>query len=395
MSTAVRWGRLPMAAAWLVIVFTMRDTVLAQSRALSVTLTGQSMIRSDIRAHAPAAVPTIASLLKGDVVFTNFEATIIDEKKGQSRKDGRFLSPPEALEALKTLGFNLVSVSNNHSFDLKVPGVRNVLEQANRLNLAHAGIGNTIDEAVAPGYLKTPKGTVALVAMASGLVPEGGSATATRPGVNELRVEGNKPNEEDTRRILQSIREASKKADLVIVYEHNHVFDKPFRTIMLEELPERLGPPDWLKKWTHAEVDAGADVIVMHGAPLLHGDEIYRGRPIFYDLGNFIFQAPPADILLDEPIVWESVVAYVDFQGKNLQSIKFRPIAMNKIGQGQPDTHDEHTNNLFLQTRGLPTPATDEQAHYILERLADASRPFGTTVVVKGDTAEIKLKGGS
>jgi hypothetical protein len=87
------------------------------------------------------------------------------------------------------------------------------------------------------------------------------------------------------------------------------------------------------------------------------------------------------------------VVAYVEFQGKTLQSITFRPIVQNKIGEGQPDVHDEHTNNLFLQTRGLPSPATGEQARYILERLANLSRPFGTEVDVKGDTAEIKLKG--
>lgn len=395
MATRSKRGRLWLTAACLVVVSIIGIALQAQPPVLSITLTGQSMIRSDIRAHAPSAVPIIASLLKGDVMFTNFEATILDEKKGQSPKDGRFLSPPDALEALKAFGFNLVSLSNNHSFDLKVAGIQNALDQANRLKLAHAGTGNTVAEAVAPGYLKTPKGTVALVAMASGLVPEGGSASATRPGVNELRVEGNKPNEEDAQRILQSIRAAGTRADLVIVYEHNHVFDKPFRTIMLEELPERLRPPEWLKKWTHAEVDAGADIIVMHGAPLLHGVEIYRGRPIFYDLGNFIFQAPPADILLDEPIVWESVVAYVEFQGKTLKSIQIRPIAQNKIGEGQPDTHDEHTNNLFLQTRGLPTPATGEQAHYILERLADLSRPFGTRVEVKGETAEIKLKGGN
>jgi poly-gamma-glutamate capsule biosynthesis protein CapA/YwtB (metallophosphatase superfamily) len=378
-------------AVCLAIVFTLP----AESQTLSITLTGQSMIRSDIRVHAPAAVPVIKSLLKGDVIFTNFETTIVDEKKGQSHMDGRFLSPPEALDALQSFGFNLVSLSNNHAFDLKLAGIENTLQEAKRLNLAHAGTGNTIEEAVAPGLLHTSKGTVALVAMASGLIDAGGSATATRPGVDELRVEGNKPNEEDTQRILQSIRNAKKQADLVIVYEHNHVFDKPFRTIMLEELPERLGPPDWLKKWTHAEVDAGADIIVMHGAPLLHGVEIYHGRPIFFDLGNFIFQAPPMDVLLDEPINWESVVAYVEFRGKNLQSVKFQPVAQNKIGQGQADTHDEHTNNLFLQTRGLPTPATGEQAHYILERLADLSRPFGTTVEVKGDTAEIKLKGGN
>jgi poly-gamma-glutamate capsule biosynthesis protein CapA/YwtB (metallophosphatase superfamily) len=388
MATVFKAGWLLPIAASLVFVLTLQ----AQSPPLRITLTGQSMIRSDIRAHASSAVPIIASLLKGDVVFTNFEATILDEKKGQSRKDGRFLSPPEALEALKTFGFNLVSLSNNHAFDLKLPGIQNTLEQANRLNLAHAGTGNTVAEAVAPGYLKTPKGTVALVAMASGLIAEGGSATATRPGVNELRVENGKPNEEDAQRILGSIANARQRADLVIVYEHNHVFDKPFRTIMLEELPDRLAPPDWLKKWTHAEVDAGADIIVMHGAPLLHGVEIYRGRPIFYDLGNFIFQAPPTEIQLDEPIVWESVVAYVDFQGRNLRSIQFRPIAQNKIGQGQADTQDEHTNNLFLQTRGLPKPATGEQAHYILERLADLSRPFGTTIRMNGDTADVELK---
>ncbi|MGP0071869.1 MAG: CapA family protein [Bryobacteraceae bacterium] len=389
----LRCGRFVVAGAWAAIVFTVCEPARAQTSGFSVTLTGQSMIRSDIRAHAPAAVPVITSFLKGDVIFTNFEATIVDEKKGQSHMSGRFLSPPEALDALHSFGFNLVSLSNNHAWDLKVPGIQNTLEEAGRLNLTHAGTGNTLEEAAAPGYLHTPKGTVALVAMASGLIEPGGSATATRPGVNELRVEGGKPNSEDTQRILQSIREARKRAELVVVYEHNHVFDKRFQTIMLEELPERLAPPDWLKKWTHAEVDAGADIIVMHGAPLLHGVEIYHGRPIFFDLGNFIFQAPPIDVLLDEPIVWESVVAYVEFQGKKLQSIQFKPIAMNKIGQGQADTQDEHTNNLYLQTRGLPTPATGEQAHYILQRLADASRPFGTTVELKGDTAEIKLKG--
>jgi poly-gamma-glutamate synthesis protein (capsule biosynthesis protein) len=85
-----------------------------------------------------------------------------------------------------------------------------------------------ISEAVAPGYLRTDKGTVALIAMASGLVEAGGSATESRPGVNELRVEGNKPNAEDAARILASIREARTRADLVIVYEHNHVFPHPF-----------------------------------------------------------------------------------------------------------------------------------------------------------------------
>jgi hypothetical protein len=82
----------------------------------------------------------------------------------------------------------------------------------------------------------------------------------------------------------------------------------------------------------------------------------------------------------------------VQFQGKTLQSISFRPIILNYVGEGQPDIHNAYTNNEFLDTRGLPSPVTGPRAGYILQRLADASKPFGTSVEVKGGTAEIKLK---
>lgn len=357
------------------------------------------MIRSDIRSTAPAAVPVISSLVKGaDVVFTNFEGTVAEA--GQPNEDAKrqgpgFLAPPGAIDSLKALGFNLVDTSNNHSSDLGVTGFLNTLKEVDRVGLVHAGTGRTLDEATAPGILKTPHGTVALIAMASGLVAKGAAATAAQPGVNELRVgPGNVPNEEDAKRILQSIRDASKKADLVIVYEHNHVFDKPFGFIFTEALPDRVRPADWLKKWVHAEIDAGADLIVMHGAPLLHGVEIYHGKPIFYDLGNFIFNAPPTMWTLQEPMTWESVVPTLEFRGKNVLSIKLRPIVLNFMGEGQPEAHDPYANNQFLDTRGLPGPTKSAQGTAILERVAELSRPFGTTLEMKGDTADIKLKGG-
>ena len=75
------------------------------------------------------------------------------------------------------------------------------------------------------------------------------------------------------------------------------------------------------------------------------------------------------------------------------QSIKLRPIALNYVGVGQPEIHDPYANNQFLDTRGLPAPAKGEQATYILKRVAELSEPFGTIVAVKGDTAEIVLKG--
>lgn len=80
-----------------------------QAPTMSITLAGQSMIRSDTRSTAPAAVPVIQSLLKGDVVFTNVEAAVAE--KGETVHEGRgFLTPPEALDALKTFGFNLFSL---------------------------------------------------------------------------------------------------------------------------------------------------------------------------------------------------------------------------------------------------------------------------------------------
>ena len=398
MATIVKRGRLLLRAAFFVMVFTNHGAAWAQTRTLSITLTGQSMIRSDIRATAPSAMPTIASLVKGgDVTFTNLEGTVAEP--GQPNEDAPlmgsgFLTPPGALETLKALGFNLLALSDNHSNDLGIPGIQNTLREVSRLNLAHAGTGATIEEAVAPGYLHTPKGTVALVAIASGLIRPDSRATSTRPGVNELRVgPGNTPNQEDANRILNSIRAASKQADLVIVYEHNHVFDKPFGTIFREALPDRLAPADWLKKWVRAEIDAGADLVVMHGAPLLHGIEIYHGRPIFYDLGNFIFNAPPTMWTLQEPLTWDSVVPFVQFEGKRLQSIELRPIELNFIGEGQPDTTDPHANNQYLDTRGLPHPATGEHAGYILARVAEYSRPFGTTIQINGESAKISLKG--
>ena len=137
----------------------------------------------------------IQGLLKGDVIFTNLESAVAE--KGETVQEGRgFLTPPEALDALKTFGFNLVALSGNHAFDLKVTGIQNTLREADKRNIVHAGTGNNLADAAAPGYLHTPKGTIALIASASGLITPGGSATADRPGVNELRVEaGDKENE--------------------------------------------------------------------------------------------------------------------------------------------------------------------------------------------------------
>ena len=177
--------------------------------------------------------------------------------------------------------------------------------------------------------------------------------------MNELRVEAgdreneatddlpgapaNTPNPDDARRILQSIRDARQRADLVIVYQHNHVFgNHSFSTIFTEGMPERLAPNPWLTKWTHDEIDAGADIIVMHGAPLLHGVEIYHGRPIFYDLGNFIYNVPPTLTYIDEPMAWESVVAYGPVRGRNSELVATPGSAIAEIDFAPAHRLEQH-----------------------------------------------------
>jgi poly-gamma-glutamate synthesis protein (capsule biosynthesis protein) len=382
----------------------------AQSQ-LTVILTGQSMIRSDLRASAPAALERMRPLLQGgDVIFTNLEGTVAEP--GESAAEGRgFLTPPQALDALQALGFNLLALADNHAFDLKAPGITNTLAETHRRGIVHAGTGANLAEAAAPAYLHLPKLTVALVACASGLIAPDGNATADRPGVNELRIRAggqaneatadlagagaNTPDPQDAQRILASIRAARRQSDLVIVYQHNHVFgNRSFATIFSEGMAERLAPNPWLRSWTHAEVDAGADVVVLHGAPLLHGVEIYHGRPIFYDLGNFIYNLPPTITYIDEPMAWESVVARLEYRGTALHAITLSPIVLNAIGEGQPDTHDPHANDEFLDTRGLPSVAAGAKARYILERLAGLSAPFGTSIEVTGETARVSLGNG-
>jgi poly-gamma-glutamate capsule biosynthesis protein CapA/YwtB (metallophosphatase superfamily) len=377
---------------------------------MTITLTGQSMIRSDLRATAPAAVTRIRGMLKGDIVFTNLEASIA--QPGETIAEGRgFLAPAEALDALTACGFNLLALAGNHAFDLRVPGIQNTIREANTRKIAHAGTGNNLSEASEPAYVRTPKGTVALVASASGLIAAGGSATVDRPGVNELRVRAgdvvneatedlpgapaNRPDADDARRILQSIRDARQRADVVIVYQHNHVFgNRSFSTLFTEGMPERLAPNEWLRDWVHQEIDAGADIVVMHGAPLLHGVEMYRGRLILYDLGNFIYNLPATLTYIDEPMSWESAIASVEIQGRTVKSVSFRPVVLNPIGDGQPDVHNPYADNEFLHTRGLPSLATGTRARYILERLAGASKPFGTALSVNGEVGTLVLNDG-
>ena len=373
------------------------STSTGPSDVLTLSLAGQAMIRGDLRVDAPEAIADISALVQGDVAFTNFEAAVFDPTRGQGYRDGRFVSPPETIELLASVGFNVLSLANNHAFDMGAAGILNTVETADRLHLAHSGAGRTLAEAAGFCVVETANARVAVLSVASGLVSDA-RASASSPGLNELGVVGDQVDGDDARRVLDTIKVAKDAADLVVVSHHNHHYpgvERPadFKQMLLSQLPARLAPPAWLERWARQLVEAGADVVAMHGPPLAHGIEVYQGKPIFYSLGNFIFQVPPESIQLEEPIMWESVVAEVDFVGDRAVAVRLTPIAMNKLGRGLPNPHDQFDVNEFHRTRGLPRRATGAQARFLLERVAEFSSRYGTTIAVDGDVARVDLGG--
>lgn len=381
---------------------------------LSIVLTGQALIQSDIRTAWPDAIAGIRPLLIGDVVFTNFESMIFeqdDSKDDLPPHDQGHHGPPEMFDVLAQMGFNLIATANNHAYDLMEKGIMSVTRNLEKRGLVYAGTGANLAKASAPGYLDTPKGRVALVATTTGFLRKDGAATDVKAGVNELRLEGGTaiatiedyqqadnagyaglvdgaqvragtPVEEDAKRILDSIREARKNADLVISYHHNHLFDEDFPDLIGGISPNRYRPPEWIKDWSRRQIDAGADIVVIQGLPLVHGLEIYNGRPIFYDMGNFMFQLDVAWKDMFYPGVLKSVIANVAFDDGGLKSIEFSPIVISN------DLHKGYERHLS----GIPVPASGKEGQSILEHLAELSREFGTVMTIKDGKAVVNIK---
>ena len=105
-----------------------------------------------------------------------------------------------------------------------------------------------------------------------------------------------------------------------------------------------------------------------HGAPLLQGIEVYRGRPIFYDLGSFFFQTATAPNAYG-PEVWQSVIADCRFTKAGVEGVTLIPVQLNAVGENGPND---------MKTRGLPSFAEGADADGILKHVAEMSAPFGT-----------------
>lgn len=203
-------------------------------------------------------------------------------------------------------------------------------------------------------------------------------------------------NSEDIEDNLRWIREARRQADFVMVSFHSHQFAHKSVASAATKI-ELKEPADFVPAFARQAIDAGADIFVGHGSHTPLGIEIYKGKPIFYSVGNFIFQnesvrsfpaeayarfglnhdATPSDFLdartgggtkghIAHEGFWENIAVTCEFRDGKAAEIRIHPI--------------EQGFGASLGQRGRPMLATGPIADRVIKRVADLSKMYGVDV---------------
>lgn len=397
----------------------------------------------------------IVDIIKNaDVTFGNMETNIFDSKcfrgSPQAEYGGAYhVSLPELGPDLRAMGFNMMSYANNHTFDWGLEGMRETCRVLDQNDIVYAGVGENLTQAGAARFKDTPRGRVALVSFASTFTPmsracDSAGEAPGRPGVNPLRlarsvvvtpdllenlkkIQDSLPSytpsgenrivvadvtfkagtnigysyethSADDANILRNLRRGKQFSDFCIATNHGH-----------EPGNWSQEPADYERAFAHRLIDAGADAYIVHGPHQLRGIEIYKGRPVFYSLGNFVmddlrtpvgadmfdsYNKDPrtdtdAEVTLAEmavgykrfpgfkdPVFYESVVTVSRFEQNRLSEVRLYPIELG---------HSKRFAN-----RGIPSLASPPQAKSILERLQILSQPFGTEIAIEDDIGVIR-----
>lgn len=211
------------------------------------------------------------SLRSVDILFGNLESPIAPPQHLiEDTGSFVFTAPALAATTLSRAGFKVVSTANNHAWDAGVDGVFETLRQLDHARIAHAGTGRTRDDAERPTILRVRGWKVAIFAATRAFNPAP-LTFASHPGARHIAWA-------DTAWLYPAIRriKARHAADLVILSVHGG-----------EELDSL--PRHWQRDLYRGAVDAGADIVLGHHPHVLQPIEWYRGHPIAYSLGNFIF----------------------------------------------------------------------------------------------------------
>ena len=248
-----------------------------------------------------AELSAVRSMLRGaDIAFGNLE-TPVSERGTPVDKWINMRMPPALLAEVVDMGFDIVTLANNHMWDFGEVAFDDTLRHLADDALPFVGAGADLEAAWRAEFVTIDKRKVAFLGATSTLGP-GSAAAAGRPGVAPIRVSesyhidplasleqpGSAPYvhtrawREDLERAIDAVETASAAADYVVLALHWGV--PPFWRSRFQD-----GVADYQIEIGRALIEAGADVIIGHHPHSLQDVEVYRGKPIFYSLGNFVF----------------------------------------------------------------------------------------------------------
>ncbi|MET0389297.1 MAG: CapA family protein [Polyangiales bacterium] len=200
-------------------------------------------------------------------------------------------SDPEHLHALGRAGFHVATLAGNHIYDFGNEGIVDTLQALGSAGVASCGAGLTLTEAQKPVQL-TRRGLHIGVLSFNCAGPRDSWAAPDRAGCAYVRIVDQQgrditgpgaaelrdtlPEPSSLRDMQDAIEHLARHVDIAIVSLHKGIVHTP-ATLAGYERPV-----------AHAAVDAGAAIVVSHHAHILRGIELYRGRPVFHGLGNFV-----------------------------------------------------------------------------------------------------------
>lgn len=203
---------------------------------------------------------------ESDIAVTNLESPLTDHNVPIEKTGPAIKASKKSIEALSYGGFNLVTLANNHIMDFGDRGLTDTLDLCNANKIDYVGAGMSNAEASRTLYLESKGKKLAFINFAEN---EWSNTHDARPGANPLNPVAN----------FYAIAEARKNADFVFVVVHGG-----------HEMYSLPSPK--MKETYRFFVDAGASAVIGHHTHSYSGYELYNGSPIFYSLGNFIFDWP-------------------------------------------------------------------------------------------------------
>ena len=283
---------------------------------ISLTLTGDVMLGRGVNDELARGMnpeepwgDTLSVVHSADLRLVNLECAITSHDKPWTRtpKVFHFRANPSAVEVLRAARIDACSLANNHTLDFEEEGLLDTVAHLEAADIRHAGAGRDAREAARPALVAARAERVALVAFTDNEPPF--AAGPDKPGTNYLPVS---LEPEVLNRVEAAVAGAREAGAETIVFS-NH-----WGPNMIQR------PPDLFRRFARAVVDRGADVYYGHSAHVFQGVEVYRGKPILYDTGDFIDDYAVDPRMRND---W-SFVFRISMEGGELRRLELLPVAL-------------------------------------------------------------------